>query len=117
MVHTKGMLISNTCDAEHDGAVILAPMFRIDALEGLDKRALKQNQIFRFLHLPDSRIGDYVVDLGMLAAYPTGLVARIIETSGKCASLTQLGYYFFLCKLTVHLMRPEDQGVQMTRAG
>ena len=58
-----------------------------------------------------------VIDFGLINSYSTKLIGQSIEDKkiNKIASLNDLGYYLFLCKLTIHFMRPEDIEVQQTR--
>lgn len=113
---TKGLLISNTCDSHRDDFVVFAPLLPLDSFD--NRQAITNNQIFRLLFFPDYTYAGYVVDLSILSAVPRALIDKYISSGEitKVASLNSLGYYLFLCKLTVHLMRPEDTDVQMERA-
>lgn len=113
---TKGILISNTCDAENDDTVVFAPLLPLDLIK-LEKANLVKNQNFRLLYLIDPKFEDYIVDLSLLNGYSKKLITDSIENGKmkKLSSLSQFGYYMFLCKLTIHLMRPEDLQVQDCR--
>ena len=113
---TKGILISNTCDAENDDTVVFAPLLPLESIK-LEKTNLLKNQNFRLLYLPDQRLKDYIVDLSLLNGYSKKLITDSIGNGkmNKISSLSQFGYYMFLCKLTIHLMRPEDLEVQGCR--
>lgn len=118
-IDTLGMVVSNTCDVENDDDIILAPLIPIDNLgiskSGLDN--LKKNRVFRFIYIPEGDLVNYVVDLGQVSKTNKNYVKNRISSneSTRVASLNQLGYYFFLCKLAVHFLRPEDTTVQTMR--
>lgn len=113
---TKGILLSNSCDAENDDAIIFAPFLPIEKIN-LDKNNITKNLIYRLLYFPDSIFKDYVVDLSLLNSYNKQLIINAINDGKikKVASLSQFGYYLFICKLTVHFLRPEDTGIQELR--
>ena len=112
----KGMLISNTCSADHDDEIVIAPLLDMDSL-GLNKADIVNNLHYRLLYLPDERYESYVVDFSLLNTFNKGVLNGMIE-QGKVAketSLNQFGFYLFLCKLTICFMRPEDEEVQADR--
>lgn len=113
---TKGLLLSNTCDAANDESILFAPLLPLNELSA-DKNALIKNQNFRLLYFPDSVLSDFAVDLSIINSYNKEIINNSIETGRlqKILSLNDFGYYLFLSKLTVHLMRPEDIGVQNAR--
>lgn len=112
----KGMLLSNTCDAERDPALLFAPLLPIDEIDA-DRQAVLNNTVYRLLYIPDSDLLEYAIDLSLINSIPRKVILKGIEMGRihKVASLNRLGYYLFLTKLTVHLMRPEDTGVQADR--
>jgi hypothetical protein len=114
---TKGLLISNTCSADHDEQVVLAPLIPLEEISEEDKPSIIKNKIYRLLYFPDQRFSEYAVDLSLMNAYPTKLIKTGLERGNfeKVASLNSLGYYILLTKLTVHFMRPEDEDVQRFR--
>lgn len=84
----------------------------------MDTNAIKSNLIYRFLYFPDNGLSDYFIDLSWINSYPRfAILERQREgIINKIGSLNNFGYYLFLSKLTVHLMRPEDVIVQQERA-
>ncbi len=112
----KGMLISNTCSADHDNEIVIAPLLEIDSL-GLNKADIVNNLHYRLLYLPDERYGNYVVDFSLVNTFNKDVLNRMIEQRKvvKEISLNQFGFYLFLCKLTICFMRPEDEEVQADR--
>ncbi|MBE1444247.1 hypothetical protein [Paenibacillus sp. OAS669] len=113
---TKGILLSNTCDAERDDFIVFAPLLSLAAVS--NQEIIKSNTIYQFLYFPDTIISEYYVDLSWLNSLPREIITTRIEQGkiNKVGSLNRLGYYLFLCKIKVQLMHPEDSGVQIERA-
>ena len=78
----KGMLISNTCSADHDDEIVLAPLLDIDLL-GLNKTDIVNNLHYRLLYLPDKRYENYVVDFSLLNTFNKDVLNRINDTIGE----------------------------------
>ncbi|MFD2614462.1 hypothetical protein [Paenibacillus gansuensis] len=113
---TKGMLLSNTCDAENDKEILFAPLLPIKDLK-VDELAVKNNMNYRLLYIPDADLTDYVVDLSLINSYSKRLITHGISEGilKKTLSLNSYGYYLFLTKLTIHLLRPENEEVREER--
>lgn len=110
-VNTRGMVLSNSCDVENDETILIAPFIPIAELTGyFDRASIENNRTYRLFYLPDPEIKSDVVDLSLISTFPKKLIHELILHGKieKIGSLNQLGYYMFLCKLTIHLMRPED---------
>lgn len=110
-INSPGILLSNTCDAENDDLILFSPLIAITAFEenGFNKDAIVMNHYTSLLYLPEPPLKDYVVDLSVATSYNRELIMSSINSQklNKISSLSLKGYYFFLSKLTVHLMRPE----------
>jgi len=109
-----GMLLSNTCDAENDEFILFSPLLPLssyaDYKQGtINIATVKANCYTSLLYIPDFPLDDYVVDLSIANAFSREMITRLlgIGTIRKRSSLSLKGFYFFLSKLTVHLMRPE----------
>jgi hypothetical protein len=118
---SPGMLLSNTCDAENDRQVLFAPAIPFERFAG-DARlgSVKSNCLFSLLFLPGvPGLGDRVIDLSIVQAVSTGFVRRGMAAGAiaRRAQLSQLGYYLFLSKLTVHLLRPETEELRRNEGG
>ncbi|MGM8366493.1 hypothetical protein ACLIBG_13590 [Virgibacillus sp. W0181] len=109
-----GMLLSNTCDAERDPYIVISPLLELDKMYGKRKKDFSTNLTYNLLYFPDSRFSNYIIDLTIMNTFSRKIILQNYETT---ASLNQIGYYLFLCKLTVQLMRPEDEDVQAHRSG
>ncbi len=113
-----GLLLSNSCDADHEEHVILAAcypfgLFREENVA--DENAVRANCIFNLLYIPllgEDGLG-FVCDLSLLQSHSRAFVSRSLHqgTARKLCSLSQWGFYLLLAKLTIHLMRPETAEV------
>jgi len=79
-------------------------------------KELKQNVItdkFYIGGLPGEE-SEFIADLGMLSSLSTEYLHFEITNGSlkKIASFSQNGYYYFLAKLTLHLMRPESKDIK-----
>ncbi|MEC0244717.1 hypothetical protein P4H65_02645 [Paenibacillus chitinolyticus] len=117
-IRKKGILLSNTCDASRDEEILFAPLIRLDDITSVDINQIKKNLIYQFLYLPDKNLHEYCIDLSWINNLPRSLILKALqqEKISKIGSLNRMGYYLFLAKITVHLMRPEDSEVQSVRA-
>lgn len=113
-----GVVISNTCDAEHDEHVLLAASFPLRVyLENnpTDETTLRSNCIFNLMFLPwvgaDGR--GIVTDLSWVQTHSRASIISTLRSGAirKVASLSNIGFYLLLAKLTVHLLRPETEEV------
>lgn len=112
----KGMIISNTCSADHDDEIVIAPLLHIGSL-GLNRTNIVNNLHYRLLYLPDERYENFVVDFSLMNTFNKNVLNNMINQKRvvKETSLNQFGFYLFLCKLTICFMRPEDEDVQKDR--
>lgn len=117
-IKAPAMIISNSCDIENDGHILLAPAIPLRDIESVDRSLLetiKNNQKTNFLYIPDNGIlKNYVIDFSWISMFPKNVIVGLLnqKKSEKIITLNQLGYYMLLCKLAVHFMRPESVEVQ-----
>jgi hypothetical protein len=117
----SGMLLSNSCDVENDRNVIFAaaiPAANFDTNPRLS--SIRTNTVFNLFYLPDvPQLGGQVVDLSLVQSVSREhLRSGLLEGSIKrYIGFSQLGYYLFLSKLTVHLLRPETEEIRRTGSG
>jgi hypothetical protein len=114
------MLISQSCDFDHDAIVLFAPcMNAADYETAHSKPAPTANEKTDLIFMPGFQgAPDLVVDLARIQPVPTAIV-RAEQSSGalsKSHSLSQAGYYFLLAKLTLHLLRPMGRDEARTAA-
>lgn len=105
------MVISTSCHIDQKEKIILVPVFPLISFTG-NKYDLQKNIIYDYMYIPDSQMGDKFVDFSILCTYSKSLIMEGIKRGRikRIASLNQLGYYFFIVKLTVYFMRKEDSG-------
>ncbi len=111
------IVLSNSCDIENDDYIAVAPLQPISKFK-INNDAIMKNTFFSLFYIPDNRINDYVINFGLINTFPKKPIEKALE-EGKIKrnySLNLFGYYFFLCKLTIHFMRPEDTELQDLRA-
>ena len=87
----------------------MVPVFPIDSFTG-NLVELKKNMVFDFMYIPDNVMSKRYVCFNMMTSYNKKLICGGIENGKikRIASLNQIGYYFFIIKLSVYLMRKED---------
>ena len=108
----KGMVISTSCHIDQKDVINIVPVLPLDFFEGdaNAKRELKANRIFNYMYLPENVMNNYFIDFSKINTYNKNLIVKGID-SGKIKrlfSLSQIGFYLFIIKLTVFLMRKED---------
>ena len=116
----KAMLITNTCDASRNSNVEFIPLHPIKeySTDSEKIQTLKNNKLFQFLYLPDNRLENYFIDFGGISTYSRAAFLKLIEQEKvkKLGSLSEIGYFTFISKMTVFFMRPEDKDVYSSRS-
>lgn len=104
------IILSTSCHIDNKKYITLAPIFNLDTFDG-DKEQLKKNKIYDYIYLPNGYMIDKYVNLEIMTTYDKLLIEKGINSKKlkRITSLSQLGYYFFIVKLTVFLMRKEDE--------
>lgn len=105
----NAMILSTSCNIDRKKYLLFVPLLPISIFSG-NKKDLFSNQIFDYMYLNEGLLKDYFIDFSRFCTYDRNLIMNVIE-SGKIkrvASLNQIGYYFLIVKLTVFLMRKED---------
>lgn len=113
---TKGLVLSNTCDCSRDRDILLAPFIPIKETQK-DRMALINNKAYGYLYFPDDKFNEEVVDFSLSNSFNREILLKGLkaEKIKKRVSLNSYGYYLLLCKLTIYLMRPEDEEIKQTR--
>ena len=116
-----GMIISHSCDIERKETILIAPVYNMELFIQEYKNnlhninALKKNMIYDKFYLPQysSGYGDFITDLSCITTFEREYIYKGIKNDKIeiLASLSQTGYYYFICKLTVHLLRMEAQEI------
>jgi len=104
------MVISTSCHIDQKNKMVLAPILPLEQFDGR-KYDLQKNTIFDYMYIPDSKMADKFVAFSILNTYSKELIMEGLKRQKiqRIASLNQLGYYFFIIKLSVYLMRKEDE--------
>lgn len=115
----KAQLLSNTCDATRDEQLLFAALHPLEALKNNQsmKANIVRNKRYSAFYLPDRILQDEYIDFELINTMPRATFNKLLEEQKvhKIASLTMVGYYMFICKLTVFFMRPEDEETNIGR--
>ena len=116
---TGGMLL-NSCDTTRNERLQFAAMTPLAAYSAdpAHINAVKSNMNFEYLYFPDTEIDDLFVNFGLITSVSREAFQKFVEAgkSERIASLNATGYFLFITKLTVFLMRPEDSEVYASRS-
>ena len=114
-----GMLLTNSCDATRNERLLFAAMTPLAdySTDQAQQAAVKSNINYEYLYFPDTEIGDSFINFGLIASISREAFQRFVEAgkSRRIASLNATGYFLFITKLTVFLMRPEDSEIFASR--
>ncbi|MCK5128350.1 MAG: hypothetical protein KAQ68_00750 [Clostridiales bacterium] len=111
------MILANSCEIDNKENIIVAPLLEISNFNPSFLGNIKNNKNYNLLYLPGADMDSKVVDFSLSNTFNAKNISTLLE-SGKIEvtkTLNQLGYYFFLCKLTMFLARREDPGIQSIR--
>jgi hypothetical protein len=113
---TRGMVISTSCDIDNHDKISLVPLFHMDSVPK-DKEVIRKNKALPYMYLPDKKIEEYYINFKYICSYGKDLLISAIATKTveRVASLSQIGYYFFICKFSAFLFRREDTITQYKR--
>lgn len=108
-------LVSNTCDMQHNRqpTIIVSPIIELSELSHMSNdyiKDLKNNNIFRYFYLPPAgRMPESCVDFARMSTLNNVYINNLKSTvPHNCIiSLSGVGFYLFLIKLTYHLARTE----------
>ena len=117
---TKGLLLTNSCDTTRNDRLQFAAMFPLADYSTDEKHidAVKSNINYEYLYFPDTKVEDSFVNFGLISSVSREAFLRFMNegNSKRIASLNATGYFLFITKLTVFLMRPEDPDVYSSRS-
>lgn len=103
------MVISTSCHIDQKDKILMVLVLPIDSFTG-NLMELKKNMVFDFMYISDSTMSKRYICFNLMTSYNKKLICGGIENGRirRIASLNQIGYYFFIIKLSVYLMRKED---------
>jgi len=116
---SKGIVLSNSCDIDHDDNIIIAPLILTkDVLKTQESiNNLKKNRHYDKMCFTNSQLDGYFVDFTRSTSFNRKIIDRLLkEKTSVEYSLNQYGYYLLLTKLTVYFLRPEDSETNAIRA-
>ncbi len=113
---SDALVLSTSCHIDQKDKLVLVPVIPLKAYEG-NLVELKKNKVIDYMYIPDGNLIDMFVDFEIMNTFSKDLIMKGIknEKIHRVASLNQIGYYFFIIKLTVYLMRREDAGTLKER--
>ena len=104
------MLLSRSCDFDHDSHVILAACRPfVDYAKTGAAGYLKKNTVLSKLYLERvPTLGTILVDLSAVGTVRVDTIQRDLQAGrlARVSSFTMSGYYLLVAKLTAHLLRP-----------
>jgi len=118
-IKRKAQLLSNTCDASRSDKLLFAALHPLKDIES--NRSLMdgivRNKKFSAFYLPDELLEHEYVDFELVNSIPRDVFHTLYDMQKvkRIATLTLVGYYMFICKMTVFYLRPEDSDVQASR--
>lgn len=116
---TGGMLLTNSCDTTRNERLQFAAMTPLAdySANPANIDAVTSNLNFEYLYFPDTEVSDSFVNFGLITSVSRDAFKKFVESgkSERIASLNATGYFLFVTKLTVFLMRPEDSDVYASR--
>jgi hypothetical protein len=116
------VILSASCDCENDDNIIFAGCITCEEASNIvnNLNDLRNNTYYKFFSFNNSSDNSksIVADFSRIATYSKTLIQQRINQGklNKINSLTQLGYYFFITKLYIHLLRIEQSDALDIRA-
>jgi hypothetical protein len=108
------VVLTNTCDIENDENLILSVCYSendfYENFNHIKRGDIASNTIGNFFYIYKDAGDSYVCDLSDCTTYSKLLVQNLLETGkiNRYGTLTQVGWYILILKLTYHFFRPED---------
>lgn len=119
IIKRKALLLSNTCDASRDKFLLFAAIHPLAEFRENPSMVdnIVRNQKYSAFYLPDRLLKDDFVDFELISTISREVFLSLCQTGkvNRIASLTLVGYYMFICKMTVFFLRPEDVDVNDSR--
>ena len=113
------IVLSNSCDIENDDYIVVAPFFSFKEVNFNKSKIeeMKLNKFYGKLYFPDVSEEPMFADFSFAQSLPKRYFQESLKnnTMKILHSLNLVGYYLFLCKLTIHFMRPENADLQNER--
>ncbi len=113
----EAMVLTTSCHIDHKDKIELVPIFPISTFDANGLQQLKNNIIFDYMYIPDDLLADKYISFEYISAYSKDLIVNGIESKKitRLGSLNQIGYYFFIIKLSVFFFKTEDKDTLFNR--
>lgn len=110
------LVLSTSCHIDQRNKLVLVPVFPLESFVG-NIVELKKNKVIDYMYIPDASLANSYVDFEIMNTFCKEVIMSGLKSGRikRIASLNQIGYYFFIIKLTVYLMRREDAGTLQER--
>lgn len=114
--NANALVLSTSCHIDHKNKLVLVPVFPLSSFDG-NLAELKKNKVIDYMYIPDGSLVNSYIDFEIMNTYSRDLIVAGLESGRikRVESLNLIGYYFFIIKLTVYLMRREDAGTLQDR--
>lgn len=111
MFKADALVLSTSCHIDQKDKLVLVPVFPLTSFKG-NLVELKKNKVIDYMYIPEGILINSYVNFEIMNTFSKELIISGLKNGKltRVASLNQIGYYFFIIKLTVYLMRREDIG-------
>lgn len=111
MFKADALVLSTSCHIDQKDKLVLVPVFPLTSFKG-NLVELKKNKVIDYMYIPEGILINSYVNFEIMNTFSKELIMSGLKNGKltRVASLNQIGYYFFIIKLTVYLMRREDIG-------
>lgn len=105
------LVLSTSCHIDQKDKLVLVPVFPLTSFKG-NLVELKKNKVIDYMYIPEGILINSYVNFEIMNTFSKELIMSGLKNGKltRVASLNQIGYYFFIIKLTAYLMRREDIG-------
>ena len=116
MFSSEALVLSTSCHIDQKDKLVLVPVLPLDSFEG-NITELKKNRIIDYMYIPDADMDNRFIDFEIMNTFSKEIIINGLKSGRitRLASFNQVGYYLFIIKLTVYLMRREDAGTLQER--
>lgn len=111
MFKADALVLSTSYHIDQKDKLVLVPVFPLTSFKG-NLVELKKNKVIDYMYIPEGILINSYVNFEIMNTFSKELIMSGLKNGKltRVASLNQIGYYFFIIKLTVYLMRREDIG-------
>ena len=105
----NAIIVNTSCDIDNKDTVSFAPLFNLRD-EAINKDAIQRNEVISYMYIPDNKLENEYANFGYTTTYEKSFILKMIEEKkiNRIASLSQIGYYFFVVKYATFMLRRED---------